>query len=286
MFKPYKTHYKTKQKNFDIHVKDIRFYPDDVNEKSPFWMWYAATDLLGMFDDERVAGLRFRRHNIAIGGPDRVAELFSGNEGRLNNWTMGEIHVLNDEIIPNARRDGFESTSEWLKLQNGLKPFITQHCKACHDAAESANRPTAKVLSSAKAVAEGTKVALKTGLASNDERQELIGKVEREADRVESSLRTRQTDSERQELQSALTSLKAIRERLGEKDVFAANKLKSSLDRKERKIVSEILELLREVLDAEQFERARKAIVAKFGIKSDASEDKQRSDKKQKGRKA
>jgi molecular chaperone HtpG len=284
VFKPYKTHYRTKQKNFDINVKGIGFYPEEANAQSPFWMWHADTDLLGMFDDERVAGLRFRRHNIAIGGPERVAELFSGNEGRLNNWTMVEIHVLNDEIIPNARRDGFESTPEWLKLQSGLEPFIKRHCKACHDAADSANRPTAKVVSSAKAVAEATKVALKAGLASDNERQDLIGKIERETDRVEASQRTRQSEPERQELQSALTSLKAIRERLGERDVFAASKLKSHLDRKERRIISDILELLREVLDADQFERARKAIVAKYAIKVDDSEEKRHSDEKQKAR--
>jgi hypothetical protein len=124
VFKAYKTHYRTKQNNFDIDVKDVRFYPDDANAQSPFWMWYAITDLLGMFDDERVAGLRFRRNNIGIGGPDRVAELFPGREGRLNYWTMGEIHVLSDGIIPNARRDGFESTPEWLQVREALQPFI------------------------------------------------------------------------------------------------------------------------------------------------------------------
>ncbi len=286
VFKPYRTHYKTKQKNFDIHVKDVRFYPEGANAESPFWMWYAATDLLGMLDDDRVAGLRFRRHNIAIGGPERVAELFSGNEGRLNNWTMGEIHILNDQVIPNARRDGFELTPEWLKIQSELEPFIKQHCKACHDAADSVNRPTAKVLSSAKAATDAAKVALKAGLASNDERQELIGRIERETDRVESAQGARESESERHELESVLTSLSAIRERLGERDVFAASKLRSSLGRRERKIVSDILELLREVLDADQFERARKAIVAKFGAASATPEGKQRSGNKEKGPKA
>lgn len=282
VFKPYKFHYRTKQKNFDIYVKDIRFYPEDVGAKSSFWMWYAATDLLGMFDDERVAGLRFRRNNIAIGGPERVAELFSGNEGRLNFWTMGEIHVLSDGVIPNARRDGFESTPEWIQVKGGLEPFVKEHCKACHDAADSTNRPTAKVLSSSKAVAETAKTALKAGLSSHDERQDLIRKIEREAARVESALATRQSEPERQEMQSALTSLKALRERLDEKGVFATSKLNSNLDRKQRKIVGEILELLHEVLDATQFGRARDAIVKKYGAMADAPKEKQRTGKMQK----
>jgi hypothetical protein len=281
VFKPYKTHYRTKQKNFDIHVKGVRFYPEETNPESPFWLWYATTDLLGMIDDERVAGLRFRRDNIAIGGPERVAELFPGNEGRLNNWTMGEIHILNEEIIPNARRDGFESTAEWTRLQRELDPFIKQHCKACHDAAESENRPTAKVFSSAKAVAQRAKGALKAGLASNEERQELIQKIDRQIDRVETAQQRRQSEPDRQELQSVLTSLNAIRENLGAKDVFATGKLKSSLDRKERKVISEILELLREVLEASQFERARSAIIAKYGASSGESAKAQQSKIKQ-----
>lgn len=276
VFKPYRTHYRTKQKNFDIYVKDVRFFPEDASPKSLFWMWYGVTDLLGMLDDERVAGLRFRRNNIAIGGPERVAELFPGKEGRLNYWTMGEIHILSDGVIPNARRDGFESTPEWLQLKSALEPFIKKHCKACHDAADSDSRPTAKVLSSAKAVAETAKTALKTGLSSHDERLDLIQKIERETTRVESALQTPRPEPERRQLQSALTSLKAVRERLDEKDVFAVQKLKSNLDRKQRKMLIEILGLinsaLSEVACAKSkrcLDAVKKAILSKYQIPED-----------------
>ena len=262
VFKPYKNHYHTKQKNFGITVKDIQFFPEEVNGDSPFWTWYAVTDLLGMLDDDRVAGLRFRRHNIAIGGPDRVAELFPGKQGRLNYWTMGEVHILSDSIVPNARRDGFESTPEWLAVKQGLEPWIRKHCKACDDASSSSTRPTAKVLSSAKTTAEAAKTALRTGLASHDERLDLIRKIERETERVESAVQTRQSDAERQELQSTLTSLKAVRERLDEKDLFVGIKLKSSLDRKQRKVVTEILTLINTALSESACSKSRQCIDA------------------------
>jgi hypothetical protein len=276
VFKPYKTHYRTRQKNFDVDVKNVRFYPEDANAQSPFWMWYGVTDLLGMFDDERVAGLRFRRNNIAIGGPDRVAELFPGKEGRLNYWTMGEIHILTDGIIPNARRDGFESTPEWLQVQEALQPFIKEHCKACHDAAISANRPTAKVVSSARAVAEVTKTAMKTGLSSHDEQEQLIRKVERETERVESALQRHQSEPERQQLQSVLTSLQTIRKRLDDKDVFAVSKLKSNLDRRQRAMLKDILALLNSALSEvactksnQCLNAVKKAILSKYQVPED-----------------
>ena len=47
-----------------IEVKDIEFFPSDATPASPFWIWYARTDLLGMIDDQ-AAGLRLRKRNIS-----------------------------------------------------------------------------------------------------------------------------------------------------------------------------------------------------------------------------
>jgi len=273
VFKPYKTHYRTKQNNYEIGVRDVAFFPENANADSPFWLWHGIHDHLGMFDDDRVAGLRFRRHNIAIGGPERVAELFTGREGRLNYWTLGEIHVQSDDIIPNARRDGFESTDAWLDLTKQLQPFIAGHCKACRDASSSTNRPTVKIVSSARATAEATKQALKSGLSSHEERQRLVQKVEREAERLEAALSTRKTDSERQEVKSALTSLNAVRERLDEKDLFTVNKIKSGLDRKQRKLLIDVLGLINTALSdvscaksKDCLDTVKKAILVKYQV--------------------
>ncbi len=273
VFKPYKTHYRTRQNNYEIEVKGVDFFPQEPTPDSPFWLWYGTHDYLGMFDDNRVAGLRFRRHNIAIGGPDRVAELFPGKEGRLNYWTIGEIHVLSDDIIPNARRDGFESTPAWMKLTEELNPFIAAHCKACRDASSSTNRPTAKVVSSARTAAEATKKALKSGLCSHEERQQLIQKVERETKRVETALINRQTEPEKQELRSTLTSLSAIREQLNDKDLFTVKKIKSSLDRKQRRMLNDILGIINSTLSEvscakskQCLDAVKKAILSKYQV--------------------
>lgn len=244
VFKSYKTQYKTKRKDFNIEIKDIKFFPENIETNSPFWMWYSITDLLGMFDDETVSGIRFRKNNIAIGGPERFSELFPGKEGRLNSWIIGEIQVLSDSIIPNARRDGFEATLSWDEIKQALDPFIKDHCKACHDASSAANRPTAKIISSAKSVIDTAKKATKIGLISTDERDALLNSINKEIEKVSTALSTRETQEEKHEINKVLTSLNALKNNLDQNSNFALDKIKSSLDKKQRKILKEVLSII------------------------------------------
>ena len=274
VFKPYCGRYKTKRDNYEIQIRDVQFFPPDLSTDSPaFWMWYGDSDLLGMFGDDRVAGIRFRRNNIAIGGPERMAEIFPGNEGRLNAWTIGEVHVLTDGVIPNARRDGFEATDAWVDVKDQLAPFVRNHCKACHDASAAKSRPTQKVVSSAKSTVEVTKKALQTGLSSGDERERLVVRLDREVSRVEKAHDNRETPAEKQKLQSVLTSLKAVRERLEKKDVYAAQKLKSNLDRKQRKVLADVMAIIDTVLSEapctkshDCLQAVKEAISAKYQV--------------------
>lgn len=277
IFKPYRSHYKTKRENFDIRIKDVQFFPQDISSDSPaFWLWYGDSDLLGMIDDDRVAGIRFRRNNIAIGGPQRMAEIFPGNEGRLNAWTIGEVHILTDDVIPNARRDGFEATDAWVQVKERLAPFIREHCKACHDASSAKSRPTQKVVSSAKSAVEVTKKALGTGLSSVEERERLVTRLDREISRVEKAHDNRESDVEKQQLQGVFTSLKAVRERLDKKDVFASQQFKSNLDRKQRKVLTDVIGIIDSVLNEsfctkshECLQAVKEAIRAKYQVNSD-----------------
>jgi hypothetical protein len=271
VFKPYKTHYRTRKNDYDFDIKDIHFFPEDAVGSSSFWVWYSDTDLLGMFDDAKVAGLRFRRNNIAIGGPERVDELFPGNESRLNYWTMGEIQVLSNDIIPNARRDGFEFTPAWVKLKSDLLPFIKRHCKACHDASSVASRPTAKVIASAKSTIESTKKAIKLGLSSHEERQEILEKVSKEVGRVSAALNNRQLAEDRKKVRGVLASLEALKKTVEEERNFTIDKIKSNLDRKQRKILVDVLSLMNSALSGVEcskkrscLETMKKAILAKY----------------------
>jgi hypothetical protein len=78
-----------------------------------------------------VRGLRARLAELQVGEANLFDECFK--EPRFNGWTIGEVHVLDRRIIPNARRDNFEVNHHYYNLLAQLGPVaekITQRCRS------------------------------------------------------------------------------------------------------------------------------------------------------------
>ncbi len=65
-----------------------------------------------------LGGIRLRAGNIQVGDETLLAHLYP--EQRFASWAIGDIHVSSHKIIPNGRRDDFEHTTHYLKLQADL----------------------------------------------------------------------------------------------------------------------------------------------------------------------
>lgn len=77
--------------------------------------WYAKTSFLATLPSAlNVKGIRVRQGNIEVGGEHFLDDKFS--EPRFSGWQIGEIHVVNNSLKPNARRDGFEHTPDFEKF--------------------------------------------------------------------------------------------------------------------------------------------------------------------------
>jgi len=268
IFKPYKTHYKTRRNNYEFDIKDVCFYPESLSSHDSFWLWYSKTDLLGMVNDERSAGLRLRKNNISIGGPERVAELFADvaeTSRRFNAYYIGEIHIITPEIIPNARRDGFEDNEPWLNVKSDLRPFFEIRSKEIQDRSKARNRPTQKVVSSAEKVIQNAESHLQDGFGSKKERDASLSKVAKEEERVNSAIETRKNPKEKATLQTLRDKLKKNREKLEQENHFTVKKVRG-LHRKKRETIREILEIIYETLDETDYNRAKSAILAKYQI--------------------
>ncbi|MBN1260151.1 MAG: ATP-binding protein [Anaerolineae bacterium] len=272
VFKPYKTHYKTQNSRggrYDFYIKDIEFYPEYVTPDSPYWLWYGKTDLLGTIKDERSAGLRFRAKNIAIGGPERVAELFAETaktNGRFNAWHIGEIHILSSRAIPNARRDGFEDVGDWPEIAEGLKPFIKERVEEIRQRSHARNRPTAKVMRAAQIAIDEANDRLQVGFASEQQRSALLERVKKEQVRTEEAAKVRQRPADAVQLEEVAQQLEAACRSLEQESKYAVKNLRSNLDRKQRKVVIEILQILYQTLDDESYRKAEAAILARFQV--------------------
>lgn len=78
----------------------------------------------------QIGGLRLRAGNIQVGTTDLLDEIFP--EVRFNGWCVGEIHVVDPRILPNARRDNFEQNVHYLNLVGELLPHgrnLAKHCR-------------------------------------------------------------------------------------------------------------------------------------------------------------
>lgn len=271
VFKPYRTHYKTSRQSgtHDIHVRGVRFYPETLTSDSLFWVWYGDTDLLGMIDDDSTAGLRLRKNNISIGGADRITEIFSElarSNDRFNAYYIGEVHILVHDAIPNARRDGFENIGSWPQIRKELAEFLRERVADIRHDSEVRNRPPQKIIASAKKVISEAQEELEKGFISLQRQEEVQGRLARELTRARESFECHANSPEAQIIEPVIKQLEEIHQALERECVPVAKKLNPTLDRKQRKIIQEILDILSQTLEEPQFKKARDAILARYQI--------------------
>ena len=117
----------------EIRIRSV----DDSGEAAVGWI--AHSSYLGAIPkDQRVRGIRARVGNIQIGGESVFDELF--NEERFNRWSVGELHILDSRIVPNARRDYFQPGPHLRNLENKLNPMLRGISTRCRKESMARNR--------------------------------------------------------------------------------------------------------------------------------------------------
>jgi Histidine kinase-, DNA gyrase B-, and HSP90-like ATPase len=96
--------------------------------------WYAVTKYLAALPPQvAMRGLRVRQGNIEIGDEYFLADLFS--ERRFAAWHIGEVH-LNYSVKVNARRDGFEQSTEFETFLEQMQCLCGQLSGLCRDSSK------------------------------------------------------------------------------------------------------------------------------------------------------
>jgi molecular chaperone HtpG len=279
IFKPYRNSYRTSNQRggqVDVEIKDVEFWLDEKAAQPQFWIWWGITDLPGTVGDDRVAGLRFRKNNIALGEPDRVADLFAEKKAptnrRFNAWHVGEIHVLCPGAIPNARRDGFENAGTWPRIRGKLLPFIAERTSDIQRASSARNSPAVKLAKQADEVIRVVETSTTHGLASLQERDKLLTDIQETKAKIESRLKSRSGDSDGRELKPLVRKLERAEKQLQDDKHFVAKKVRSSLDRKQRQLLQQVTEIIHSVLESQACKKSREceaairsAIMEEFG---------------------
>jgi molecular chaperone HtpG len=268
VYKPYRSSYKPlrdtreeTKKAERIEIDDIDFFPKDDPIGRGFWIWYSKGNLLGQIGDRSAAGLRLRKHNMSIGAAARIEELLK--DARFNRYFIGEVHVISPECIPNARRDGFEDTEAWAAIKNSLCEFMQEREKEVRNASKLRSGDVSRPIRMAMANAKKAKSEAGKGVTSKIEREKLLNELAVSKAKLEAIPSTKITEELRQSYDQAVAELEGATTAV-ENAEFVLAQTKGQLDRKQKKLLQEILETLAECLSSDTFKVARDAIMARF----------------------
>ena len=120
-----------------VELQPLRV-PAADNDKDAAIGWVAHSSYLGAIPKELgVRGLRLREGNIQIGGDDVFDSLF--REERFNRWCVGELHIVDERLLPNGRRDYFEPSPHMRQIENHLESVIQGIVSRCRGASTARN---------------------------------------------------------------------------------------------------------------------------------------------------
>lgn len=128
LFKPYQNDFISDRiKKIVDPIQDVLVKPFYIDGKLSAILWYVKSNYFGTVVDNSVKGIRIRQGNILIGGKTSCNGFFK--EERFNGWIIGELHVLDSDIIANSRRDYFELNEAFHKLEELIIGWASEESK-------------------------------------------------------------------------------------------------------------------------------------------------------------
>lgn len=120
IFKPYKDTFRVdKSGSLTDKINDIEvFSVSQADGETLAIGWLAKTNYLGSIYDKAIKGVRLRKGNMLIGDGQTLNAIFK--DARFNGWSVGEVFVISDKLIPNARRDNLEKNPSYFSLLEQL----------------------------------------------------------------------------------------------------------------------------------------------------------------------
>lgn len=238
-------------------VLDVKFIEIFDGEELLATGWYGITSALQQIPScNLVRGIRLRKGNIQIGESDALQNLWK--DRRFHFYFVGELHAISPRLIPNGRRDYFDENDALHVFEEELYAFFnTNLYRLTHDASKI--NAAIKKLDKHEELKQEFKTKSTNGFVSKKEHLELQKRVERSQEDVEKAKKDLDKIKSKTKENPALE--KIFKNVVGEKPdkeehqepidipipVWQTDKL-SKLSKKERKIVSEIYEVVRNVL--------------------------------------
>ena len=242
LYKPNRSRFhsdRNKMKVDEIHK--MVYFDVTIDDELYALGWYGDCDWYGSLSEHEISGFRVRKGNILIGDNKTLNSIF--REARFNGWTQGELFILTDKLIPNARRDDFEQNQYYFKLLDALREGIgLDITHAIREASLARNDASSKVMREvAKKIGEATTI-LDEGFNSSVDKEKLIAEL---TETAETLARTKPKDNAQAQQKEQLTrQIETTVEEVTESKKYKLNQVNSGIDKKSKKILSVVSDIL------------------------------------------
>lgn len=253
---------------YDIDTYEIR----NSKNKLLAWGWYSISRFEKAMPSINIArSLRLRKGNIQIGLEDSLTKLFK--EPRGTKYFFGEVHAVSPELIPNARRDYFLDNSELKVFEKLIKIKFTELHKLYYFSSKVRNEKK-KIDDFVAFTQEYEEKSNKGGFTNHGEKKKYQEKFETKKEKA--IIAEKELEKAKEKVINNLPAQQKVFEKVVgdnenkvEKAVINGDNGKtkfitddiSKLNRKDRKLVSQILAVIDSVLMKDLAENLKHKII-------------------------
>lgn len=203
--------------------------------------WYGDCEWYGTLSEKELSGIRVRKGNILIGDNKTLNSIF--REARFNGWTQGELFIITDKLIPNARRDDFEQNQYYFNfletLREGIGLDITH---AIREASLSRNDPSSKTMREVAKKLDEADSILNEGFNSSVDKDKLLTELTSAAETLE---KIKPKDDTQQAQQKRLRDrITTTADAVATSKKYKLNEVNSSIDKKSKKVLAIVSDIL------------------------------------------
>ena len=242
IYKPNRSRFRSDRNKMKVdEIHKMMYFDITIDNELYALGWYGDCDWYGSLSEHEISGFRVRKGNILIGDNKTLNGIF--REARFNGWTQGELFILTDKLIPNARRDDFEQNQYYFKLLDALREGVgLDITRAIREASLERNDASSKVMRDvAKKLDEAT-IILDEGFNSSVDKEKLIADLTTTA---ETLAKTKPKDEAQAQQKEQLTKkIETTVEEVSESKKYKLNQVNSGIDKKSKKILSVVSDIL------------------------------------------
>jgi len=241
VYKPNKSRFRSdRAKRTADEITSMSYFDITIDGELYALGWYGNCGWYGFLSEKELSGFRVRKGNILIGDSKTMNVIFK--EARFNGWTQGEIFIVTDKLIPNARRDDFEQNDAYYKLIQALSDGVgLEIARTIREASLTRNNPNAKAFREVEKKLAEASTAVSEGFNSTVDKEKLITTLTDTAASLSGLKIGDDLSLKKKELQEKIET--AIEE-VTESKNFKINQINSGIDKKSKqvlKVVSDIL---------------------------------------------